>query len=253
MRPFESCKYYFDEIYKMIGSDSLKDLMQQMGNGESDGRENKETNQDISKSRGDNGNFSKNKENYKPMEFDPNSTPRMPEHDFKDPSGNCSNEFDSSSKQILKGHLEGILKQAALQAPGEIPGEMKQTVSEILAPRKSAVDWKTYLKRFCGANESVEIKQSYRFYNKRIPENRGIRFKTTINVLAAIDTSGSVSDKIVSDYLGELSKMVNTAKVNVDLLQFDSVIQDVSKFNPDKAYRYLDEAVLISTLRLNTI
>lgn len=79
------------------------------------------------------------------------------------------------------------------------------------------------------------LKKSKRKYNKRLPDNPGIKLRQQKHILFAIDTSGSVSNEELRECLGELYHLQKTGS-EITIIQCDTTISDISKFDSRKDF-----------------
>ena len=155
----------------------------------------------------------------------------LPQHDW----GNIEN-MNEAEKKLLSNQTKHIIKQVGdqvMKSKGMIPGEMSELLERISKVEPPKFDWKGYIRRFAGKSVKVYTKKSRRKYNKRLPDNPGLKIKRQKHILAAIDTSGSVSTTELKEFLNELYHMKKTGS-EVTLIQCDTAISHVGIFDPKK-------------------
>jgi predicted metal-dependent peptidase len=94
-------------------------------------------------------------------------------------------------------------------------------------------DWKGYLRRFIGNSSVSYTKKLRRKYNKRYVENPGLKIKFKNNILVGVDTSGSVSNSELKEFMNELVHMHKTGH-KITVAQCDTRLNSVEEFNPRK-------------------
>jgi len=148
-------------------------------------------------------------------------------------------EFDDLSeaeKKLVQKQVEHQLKETAEQTEkrqGNIPGELAGLISRLRTLEPASFDWKGYLKRFVGNSTISYTKKLRRKYNKRYSENPGLKIKFKNNILVGVDTSGSVSNDELKEFMNELCHMHKTGHM-ITVAQCDTEINSVEKFNPRK-------------------
>ena len=148
-------------------------------------------------------------------------------------------EFDDLSeadKKLIQKQVEHQLKETAEQTEkrrGNIPGELADLISRLRTIEPPSFDWKGYLRRFVGNSSVSYTKKLRRKYNKRYVENPGLKIKFKNNILVGVDTSGSVSNSELKEFMNELTHMHKTGH-KITVAQCDTQINSVEEFNPRK-------------------
>ena len=148
-------------------------------------------------------------------------------------------EFDDLSeadKKLVQKQIEHQLKDSAEQTSkkqGTIPGELAEIIKRLLHIEPAKFDWKGYLRRFVGNSTISYTKKLRRKYNKRYIENPGLKVKFKNHILVGVDTSGSVSNKELIEFMSELNHMYKTGH-KITVAQCDTQLNSVEDFNPKK-------------------
>lgn len=139
-----------------------------------------------------------------------------------------------SDKELLKEKVRAAVKEARDNAVAA--GSMSSS-SEMLANRllHRAKDWRAELHRFVSHSSEVKLELSRRKRNRRY----GIQYPGTVKVEklhigVAIDTSGSVPDKALSQFMAEIANIAKYATVSV--VEADCAITNSYVFDPKKQY-----------------
>jgi predicted metal-dependent peptidase len=141
-----------------------------------------------------------------------------------------------ATKKLLENQTKHIVNQVAdqvIKSKGDIPGEMAEIIKRIQTVPPPKFDWKGYLRRFAGKSTRTFTKKSRRKFNKRLPDFPGLKLKRHKHILAAVDTSGSVSTKELKEFLQEMHHLTKTG-ADVTLMQCDTAISHVGKFDPKR-------------------
>ncbi len=145
-------------------------------------------------------------------------------------------DLSEAEKKLLESQTAHILKEIAdsiEKSRGTIPGEFKGIIERLRHVEPPKFDWRSYVRRFAGGAKEVFTKKLRRKDNKRFEENPGLKIKNKRHLLVAIDTSGSVSDKEVKEFLNEIHHIHKTGS-EVTILQCDTTIRSIEKYKPNE-------------------
>lgn len=151
-------------------------------------------------------------------------------------------EDDEDGEGEMKGAEEGdknwgeILCKAAEHArkQGDLPAGLKERVN---AAVQEQVDWRQKLRQFISSQVPYDYEMEY-------PDEelarQGIYLPSTeyenLDVNIAIDTSGSISDNEIRDFLGEVIAIARTFRnVNIRIIQHDADVQKVEEYDQAKS------------------
>lgn len=131
---------------------------------------------------------------------------------------------DEASEAAEHRRIDKMIEAAAKAArdAGKMPGFLEKYINE---NKKHQVDWKVRLRRFMAP--IFPTRHSWDKLNKRaisrgyyIP---GIEKTGVSNLALLIDTSGSVSDKEISSFIGEMNYIINEIHPqSVEMIWFES-------------------------------
>lgn len=142
--------------------------------------------------------------------------------------GDCEGDV---IKEKIRAAANRAIKEQEKKGWGDIPGDI---VSKVLAANRPVVNWKKEVRYFINklvlhGHQSTRSRLNRReqsLADNRIPELRDIylhpgkRKHYTSRLLVAIDTSGSVSDKELSEFVDEINGMIH--HVQCDYICFDT-------------------------------
>jgi predicted metal-dependent peptidase len=158
-----------------------------------------------------------------------------------DPEGNGK---DGQAPQYSKEELKKIrdeIKEAMIQSAnaagaGNVPGEIARMIKDMTEPK---MDWREMLRM----NIQSLVKNDFSFSR---PNRKGqmtgavlpgCNFDTSIDVCVALDMSGSISDEMGADFLGEVKGIMQEFKdFNIKIWCFDTKVyneQDYDAYNGD--------------------
>ena len=115
----------------------------------------------------------------------------------------------------------------------EDPGELAEIIDRLRVVEPPAFPWKQYLRRFVGNSSISYTKKLRRKYNKRYTGNPGLKIKFKNHICVGVDTSGSVSNSELKEFMNELCHMHKTGH-QITVVQCDTSINSVEIFNPKK-------------------
>lgn len=141
-------------------------------------------------------------------------------------------DSDESTMPELKADWSASVLQAAKQAQGvgKLPAGMDRIVQAIKNPPQ---DWRAILRRFAQENATSD-------YSWKMPNGRylhaglympSLRSESMPPMVVAIDTSGSVSDLMVSQFASEINAIVDEVQPEaVHVIYCDAAVRGVDVF-----------------------
>jgi predicted metal-dependent peptidase len=138
---------------------------------------------------------------------------------------------DQIKQEIATINAETMMAVNTAKAIGKLPSSVKDIINEM---KRSQVDWTDVLRRHCVGDQPEGY--SFRRPNRRqwyineiitpISNKVGVG-----DIVIGVDTSGSVSNKELSYFLGELNSLSEEVKPNsITIITCDAKIQDVVKY-----------------------
>lgn len=147
--------------------------------------------------------------------------------DFKD--------LSEAEQDLIKDSISSQLAKAYEQSKGtgNIPGNIKELIEDFLEKKPRVPNWKNLLKTNISSHIDTKFKKTYKRSSKRFDGSPGIKLRRTSNILVAVDTSGSVSDKELKEFFNEIHH-ISKIEVSVDVLEFDHNIHPVWPYIPNR-------------------
>tara|TARA_R100001591_G_scaffold24639_4_gene34720 strand:+ start:2842 stop:4026 length:1185 start_codon:yes stop_codon:yes gene_type:complete len=145
-------------------------------------------------------------------------------------------ELSEADKKLVQKQIEHQLKETAElteKRQGHVPGEFAEIIKRLRKIEPPSFNWKAYLRRFVGNSSIVYTKKLRRKYNKRYSGNPGLKIKHKNHICVGVDTSGSVSNSELKEFMSELTHMHKTGH-QITVVQCDTSINSVEVFNPKK-------------------
>ena len=141
-------------------------------------------------------------------------------------------KMPDAEKKLIEKQIQRVMSEAKEQTikkrgfvPGEISGLIK--LDAVIPPK---FNWKAYIRRFTGISTKIFTRKVRRKENKRYSDNPGIKIKMRQNMLLGIDTSGSVCDDELKEFINEIHHLYK-AGVDITIVQCDSTIQSIKPYD----------------------
>jgi predicted metal-dependent peptidase len=140
-------------------------------------------------------------------------------------------DLTEAEQKLIDKQVQRIMNNAknqTLKTRGNIPGELNDKIilEEIIAPK---FNWRAYIRRFTGVSTKIFTKKTRRKENIRFSDNPGIKIKMRQKMLLAIDTSGSVSNDELTEFMNEIYHIYN-AGVDITVVQCDTAITSIAEY-----------------------
>ena len=140
-------------------------------------------------------------------------------------------DLSEAEQKLIEKQLQKVLadaKEQTIKKRGNVPGEIEGViiVEQIVPPK---FDWRGYIRRFTGVSTKVFTKKIRRKENRRYEDNPGLKIKMRQHMLLAIDTSGSVSNTELQEFMGEIHHIYK-AGVDVTIMQCDTSIRSIEAY-----------------------
>lgn len=150
-----------------------------------------------------------------------------------------ASDLDEATQKLIHNQIKHVLNEVAEQTQkslGTIPGEFVSILEKLNHIEPPKFDWRGYLRRFAGGSVKIFTKKTRRKYNKRYEDNPGLKIKPKRHILVALDTSGSVSDKELLEFMQEIRHIYKTG-ADVTVVHADAAIQKIEAYNPKAEYK----------------
>ena len=137
-------------------------------------------------------------------------------------------DLSEAEQKLIERQAQRLLsdaKEQTLKKRGNVPGEVESLIilDEIIPPK---FNWRGYIRRFTGVSTKIFTKKIRRKENKRYDGNPGLKIKMKQKMLLAIDTSGSVSDNELKEFMNEIHHIYK-AGVDITIVQCDTQINSI--------------------------
>lgn len=147
---------------------------------------------------------------------------------------NMSDNEKSLLEQSLNKNIADSIEKS--KQHGTLPGELMDFIKKFIMSQKK-FEWKKVLRMFIQNRIKETTKNSYVKRSRRTGLLPGSRKQYQSNILVAIDTSGSVSEKNFNDFMSEIKHMYNTSQVNIFICECDTRLYEMHKGKFYKEYK----------------
>jgi len=153
----------------------------------------------------------------------------------KDSSKGIPIEVSSEELKKIREEMKNKILQAAQAAAGKLPGSMKRMLEDLIEPK---INWRDLLQQniqSCITDDFTWLRPNRKHMYS------GIFLPTldkdeTIDIQIAIDMSGSISDAMAKDFLGEVAGIMDSYHdFKIGILCFDTRVYNYKEFTKDTA------------------
>jgi predicted metal-dependent peptidase len=154
----------------------------------------------------------------------------LPKHEWDD-----FKDMPETQKKLIDQQLAKVISDVAVEVTknrGTIPREVSIFLEKILSKEPPKFNWKAYLRRYIGNSIKTSVRKTKRKVSKRFELDFGLKIQEHSHILIGIDSSASVSDKEIYEFLGEIKHMYKTGH-DFTLIFADTQMQDPIKYKPN--------------------
>lgn len=153
----------------------------------------------------------------------------MPEHDWDD-----FEDLSETQKKLIDKQLEVMLSEVVDQVKkqrGTIPNEVLIKLEKLKNIEPPKFNWRAYLRRYIGNSAKTTMRKTKRKQSKRFELDFGIRVQEHSHILIAIDSSASVSDAEIKEFMNEIHHMYKCGH-DFTITFADTKMQEPVKYRP---------------------
>ena len=160
----------------------------------------------------------------------------------KDTMQNTKNKTGKGAQDQMNDIDKKIFKAASGLSGkdrGEVPGELQRMIDEYMEELEGHVDWKRYIKKKIqeigrGQYTTSKVNRAYLPYGFYFPGQTGSKAKVAL----ALDTSGSISQEDIVEFIGELKSMLRMMPfLEVVIYGCDAAIHGKARIKGYKNFR----------------
>lgn len=157
----------------------------------------------------------------------------------KDGNGKTRPNYSKEDLRKIRDEMKEAMISAAQSAgAGNIPAGVKRLINELTEPK---MNWRELLKQQIQStvrNDYTWMRPSRKGWHTGavLP---GMNFDQQIDICVAIDTSGSITDKMVRDFLSEVKGIMDSFKeFNLKLWTFDTGVYNLVNITSDNTQEF---------------
>lgn len=155
---------------------------------------------------------------------------RLPDHQWDDFA-----DLSDTQEKLINRQLEVMLDEVVNQVQkmqGTVPREVLQKLEALKVIEPPKFNWKAYLRRYIGNSSKNSMRKTKRKQSKRFELDFGIKVQEFSTILIAIDSSKSVSDDEIKEFMHEIHHMYKCGH-DFTLVFADTQMQDPVKYRPN--------------------
>ena len=144
--------------------------------------------------------------------------------------------LSKEQREAIKDEIrEAVLQAAQSSGAGNLPGGIQRIVNNLTNPK---MDWRSLINMKIPSLSKNDY--SYQQFNKKYMQSGiivpGLNRQEAIDVCIAVDTSGSISQKILEEQLSEVVGLMDMyEEFTIRIWQFDTGIYGYAEFTKDTA------------------
>jgi predicted metal-dependent peptidase len=140
-------------------------------------------------------------------------------------------DLSEAEQKLIERQVQKLMsdaKEETLKKRGHVPGEIDDLIilEELV---KAKFNWRAYIRRYTGTSTKIYTRKLRRKDNKRYSDNPGLKIKMRQKMLVAIDTSGSVSNDELTEFMNEIHHL-HKAGVDITIIQCDTKINSIEDY-----------------------
>jgi predicted metal-dependent peptidase len=142
---------------------------------------------------------------------------------------------DSTPVRLAEETLRQLVHDAVRKTDGEVPGELRQLVDNLLTP--AAIPWRQVLRQFVATAGRVGRKNSWSREHRRFQQDTpGTRKRRRLNLLVGVDVSDSTDQQPLREaFARELVWIARSRESQLTVLYAGSRIQKIDSFSSSEA------------------
>lgn len=141
----------------------------------------------------------------------------------------CHEDWEDSDEEgLVHEVVKGMVKEALDKSRGSVPREIEQFLPEILRERR--VPWEVLLRNFVGTLGKTLRGVTWKKPNRRFSDAPGSRRIPMLNLVVAIDTSGSISDYELGLFFGEIDTISKDKRNHITIIECDARVGAIYEY-----------------------
>ena len=153
----------------------------------------------------------------------------VPDHQWDD-----FEDLTDTQQKLIDKQLEVMLTEVVEQVQkmrGTVPANVLQRLDALKNIEPPKFNWRAYLRRYIGNSTKNSTRKTKRKQSKRFELDFGLRIQEYSHILIAIDSSASVSDDEIYEFMNEIHHMYKCGH-DFTLIFADTQMQEPFKYKP---------------------
>jgi len=131
--------------------------------------------------------------------------------------GSGTSDSEKLAKEVLKQAVAAAADESS-RAGGGAPGGLESIIANLL--KKNAINWKQVLKQYVGNAVKCGSKSTWKRTSRRFGEaQKGKMPDRILDVAVAIDTSGSITDEDLAEFIAEMKGILKSYKSKIHVIE----------------------------------
>lgn len=141
-----------------------------------------------------------------------------------------TSDAEKLAKEVVKQAVEGAVAETSRTA-GSPPEGLESIIENLL--KKSTVNWKQILKQYVGNAVKCGSKHTWKRPSRRFGQNqKGKMPDRILDVGVAIDTSGSITDDDLTEFIGEMKGIMKSYKSKIHVVENSTQVDRTYDLSP---------------------
>jgi predicted metal-dependent peptidase len=140
-------------------------------------------------------------------------------------------DLSEGEQKLMDKQVQTLIKEAqeqTIKKRGVVPGEIDEII-KLSVVEKPKFNWRKFIRRFTGNSLKTFTKKQRRKENHRYSDNPGLRIKMRQKMLVAIDTSASVNNDELTEFMNEIYHLYRSG-VAIEIVQCDTKINSIKEY-----------------------
>ena len=141
-----------------------------------------------------------------------------------------SSDAEKLAKEVIKQAVQEAAAESSRTAGGP-PAELASVIDDLL--NKATINWKAILRQYIGAAVKCGTKSTWKRQSRRFGDTqKGKMPDRILEVAVAIDTSGSITDGDLSEFIGEMKGILKSYKSKIHIIECGTEVNRTYDLKP---------------------
>lgn len=144
--------------------------------------------------------------------------------------GSKSADAEKLAKEVIKQAVQEATAESSRTAGGP-PAELASVIDDLL--NKATINWKAVLRQYIGTAVKCGTKSTWKRQSRRFGDTqKGKMPDRILDVAVAIDTSGSITDGDLSEFIGEMKGIMKAYKSKIHIIECGTEVNRTYDLKP---------------------